>query len=174
MKRCPQCEFIYEDDQSLCDMDGILLVFDSQQLPKPKYESKSKWRSRVVTGLAAIVLATVLLMVFYVSPQSQIPSGTSFRPAAGDQPTSEVKTDSAVPKVEEKTTEKPPVTKSESPVKPRSEIVPKSSPKPSQSKARSQKSTSVVSNQTTVKKNDSKLGSLMKKTGKILKKPFRF
>ncbi len=28
MKRCPQCEFIYEDDQSLCDMDGVLLVFD--------------------------------------------------------------------------------------------------------------------------------------------------
>ena len=33
MKRCPQCEFIYEDDQSLCDMDGVLLVFDSRTLP---------------------------------------------------------------------------------------------------------------------------------------------
>ena len=33
MKRCPQCEFIYEDDQSLCDMDGVLLVFDSRNLP---------------------------------------------------------------------------------------------------------------------------------------------
>ena len=33
MKRCPQCEFIYEDDQSLCDMDGVLLVFDSRKLP---------------------------------------------------------------------------------------------------------------------------------------------
>ena len=26
MKLCPQCEFIYEDDQSLCDMDGRELV----------------------------------------------------------------------------------------------------------------------------------------------------
>ena len=33
MKRCPQCEFIYEDDQSLCDMDGVLLVLDSRTLP---------------------------------------------------------------------------------------------------------------------------------------------
>ena len=33
MKRCPQCEFIYEDEQSLCDMDGVLLVFDSRTLP---------------------------------------------------------------------------------------------------------------------------------------------
>ena len=33
MKKCPQCEFIYEDDQSLCDMDGVLLVFDTRTLP---------------------------------------------------------------------------------------------------------------------------------------------
>ncbi|MFN2517087.1 MAG: hypothetical protein ABR556_12840, partial [Pyrinomonadaceae bacterium] len=26
MKLCPQCEFIYEDEQSLCDMDGSVLV----------------------------------------------------------------------------------------------------------------------------------------------------
>jgi hypothetical protein len=31
MKLCPDCEFIYEDDQSFCDMDGKELVFD----PKP-------------------------------------------------------------------------------------------------------------------------------------------
>ena len=33
MKRCPKCEFIYEDDQSLCDMDGVLLVLDARKLP---------------------------------------------------------------------------------------------------------------------------------------------
>ena len=27
MKLCPQCDFIYEDDQSLCDMDGRELVY---------------------------------------------------------------------------------------------------------------------------------------------------
>lgn len=28
MKQCPQCEFLYEDDQSVCDMDGKELVYD--------------------------------------------------------------------------------------------------------------------------------------------------
>src|SRR5258706_13893275 len=28
MKLCPQCDFIYEDDQSVCDMDGKELVSD--------------------------------------------------------------------------------------------------------------------------------------------------
>jgi len=32
MKLCPQCEFIYEDDQSLCDMDGKELVYDRGRL----------------------------------------------------------------------------------------------------------------------------------------------
>lgn len=176
MKRCPQCEFVYEDDQSLCDMDGILLVFDSQKLPKPRYESKPKWRSRVVTGLAAVVLATVLLMVFYVTPNSQRSSGTNYRPAAvNHQPASDVKVDAPVPapKVEEKATEKAPVSRSESTTKPKSNLAPKASPKPVQPKASSKKSTSTVSTQSTAKKNESKLGSLMRKTGKILKKPFR-
>lgn len=30
MKLCPQCEFIYEDDQKFCDMDGQELVHDPQ------------------------------------------------------------------------------------------------------------------------------------------------
>ena len=33
MKLCPQCEFIYEDDQNTCDMDGKELVFDPAQSP---------------------------------------------------------------------------------------------------------------------------------------------
>ncbi len=32
MKLCPQCEFIYEDDQTLCDMDGKELVYDPRAL----------------------------------------------------------------------------------------------------------------------------------------------
>ena len=73
MKRCPQCEFIYEDDQSLCDMDGFLLVFDSQVLPKPKTPRKvsatPQWRSDVVTAMAALVLATVSLIWFITCRQ---------------------------------------------------------------------------------------------------------
>lgn len=28
MKRCPECEFVYEDEQHTCDMDGAELIFD--------------------------------------------------------------------------------------------------------------------------------------------------
>src|SRR6476661_4701235 len=67
MKRCPQCECIYEDDQTLCDMDGILLVFDSQNLPKPRSTRKSHRRSRMVPLVAMLLLTTVLSLVYYVS-----------------------------------------------------------------------------------------------------------
>ena len=74
MKRCPQCEFIYEDDQSLCDMDGVLLVFDSRTLPNlhalttvaPRVQPK---RNRAVPAFATVILALVLGMVYYVSTQ---------------------------------------------------------------------------------------------------------
>src|SRR3954470_2105220 len=82
MKRCPQCEFVYEDDQSLCDMDGILLVFDSQKLPKPNTPASSglpkpQARSRVYASLAALVLAMALYFAFNGSShQSQAISTT--------------------------------------------------------------------------------------------------
>ena len=38
MKRCPQCDFVYEDDQSFCDMDGRELFHAAQTLPLPPLE----------------------------------------------------------------------------------------------------------------------------------------
>ena len=38
MKRCPQCDFVYEDDQSFCDMDGSELFHAAQTLPLPPLE----------------------------------------------------------------------------------------------------------------------------------------
>ena len=35
MKLCPQCQFIYEDDQNLCDMDGNALVYDNRPVVFP-------------------------------------------------------------------------------------------------------------------------------------------
>ena len=55
MKRCPQCEFIYEDDQSHCDMDGTRLNHDTHALPKlqalttTSEADKSKARGRSVS-----------------------------------------------------------------------------------------------------------------------------
>lgn len=72
MKLCPQCEFIYEDEQSFCDMDGtglvhnaaadppisrltIPLVFDKD--PTPRHSSSISAAALVVIVLAGLVVA---------------------------------------------------------------------------------------------------------------------
>jgi outer membrane biosynthesis protein TonB len=182
MKRCPQCEFIYEDDQSLCDMDGILLVFDSQQLPKPN--TNPHWRTRVVPALAAFVLATVLYLVYYVSTHQQ-PPPSRYAPAptsstetvapskaasAGEKPTDEepapvvpeTKAKASVPEVKASPEEKTKNTKA-----PAAKVVKESKEKPKV------KSTEKSQSSIRPKPEDSKISSLLKKTGRMLKKPFK-
>lgn len=75
MKRCPNCEFIYEDEQSHCDMDGTKLTHDSRPLPRLQAlttstsdsSSDSRWKSRAVPVFASAMLAIVLGFVYYVS-----------------------------------------------------------------------------------------------------------
>jgi hypothetical protein len=91
MKLCPQCEFIYEDDQSFCDMDGKELAYDpgppafEENVPSRSPELRERaaipasltaglpasqptgWQSRssAVAALAAIILAALLFVVYY-------------------------------------------------------------------------------------------------------------
>jgi len=91
MKLCPQCEFIYEDDQTLCDMDGGELVYDpglpaseetvlsnsaeihdTLEIPATvplalPVSQPAGWhfRRKAVAALAAIVLVALLFVVFY-------------------------------------------------------------------------------------------------------------
>ena len=186
MKRCPQCEFIYEDDQSLCDMDGILLVFDSTKLPKPKSSSTSRfgshWRNRIVPTVATLVLATVLSLVYYVATHQQPASHARYTPAgvveAQILPTHDTSVDSTAASTTEseksavgsepKPREKPDKeTKINSSPLPTSKVVKEPTEKP-KSKS-TQKTPSPQPEQ-----QDSKIGSLIKKTGRILKKPFKF
>ena len=190
MKRCPQCEFIYEDDQSLCDMDGFLLVFDSQVLPKPKTPRKgsatTQWKSRVVTAMAALILATVLVLVYYVSTNQQPEAGTY--PATvvtGTQPSSNAS----------KSTSDSPVNDAQPAANTIETNTPVSAPTPADTSTKSNKvktvpvagakdskestlkpkakSTQKTQSATQAQNSDSKIGSLLKKTGKILKKPFK-
>ena len=168
MKRCPQCEFIYEDDQSLCDMDGVLLVFDSRKLPNLHALAtvpavpKTHRRNRAVPAFATLVLALVLGMVYYVSmrqpnytPPSQ-PSALSIAPVAiptpEPQPTAEPAPVIEEPKpVISKQPVNRPATKTKTASQPQTQIQRTAEPK----------------------KEDSKVNSILKKTGRILKKPFK-
>src|SRR6185503_8780423 len=100
MKLCPQCEFIYEDDQGFCDMDGKELVNDSGPLAfagiplSPPHQSQQHAvtgvslvatrrpvpselmprgrasRSFAVAAVVGLVLIAVLLSVYYAKVKS--------------------------------------------------------------------------------------------------------
>jgi len=172
MKRCPKCEFIYEDDQSLCDMDGVLLVLDSRKLPNlhalqtvPALKTSTK-RNRAVPAFATLILALVLGMVYYVSTQRQamedslIPPQpiwvSMWNPVPRVNPASEAPLSAVEPKPE---STKPTVAVASIPV-PAKKATAKPAPLPAKAKPEE-------------KKDDSKVGNLLKKTGRILKKPFK-
>jgi len=162
MKRCPKCEFIYEDDQSLCDMDGALLVLDSRTLPTTKTAQK---RNRAVPAFATLILALVLGLVYYVSVQRRAAQNSYTPPppssaAAPSNPTPESQPLAAEePKPEPA---KPTAAAAAAPA-PVKKAATKPAPVPTPAKSKPEE-----------KKDDSKVNSILKKTGRILKKPFKF
>ena len=179
MKRCPQCEFIYEDDQSLCDMDGVLLVFDSRTLPNlhalatvsAPMPDRAQRRSRMVPAFATLILMLLIASVYYVTAvrttanklvPADIPTAQAEAPVAVPEPTPQ---SNAVEAVEAPTPE-PPVEGV------KRETHPTTAPKPAA--AAPAKRTVTEPAKPEPKKEDSKVGSILKKTGRILKKPFKF
>ena len=162
MKRCPQCEFIYEDDQSLCDMDGVLLVLDSRTLPNlhalATVPAKvPQRRNRAVPAFATLVLALVLGMVYYVSSQRN-PAPNTYSPAGATSISNAAPVSNPTPE-------------------PQPSESPKEEAKPAPAKRPVVKATALTPRTRTSpkpKKDESKVGSLLKKTGRILKKPFKF
>ena len=182
MKRCPKCEFIYEDDQSLCDMDGVLLVLDSRKLPNhealqtvPATKTAPK-RNRAVPAFATLILALVLGLVYYVSvhrkatqnsytPPAPSAASTTTNPVPAEvtvNPTPEAQPPAAEePKPEPaRPTERTAAAAAPAPVK---KVAAKPAPAPAPAKPKVEE-----------KKDESKVGSILKKTGRILKKPFKF
>jgi type IV secretory pathway VirB10-like protein len=173
MKKCPQCEFIYEDDQTLCDMDGALLVYDSRALPNlhalTTLPEKTLRRNRAVPAFATLTLALVLGLVYYVSTQRTTHT-------ADIPPLPPVVTESAAPPPPPVEVEDAAATEADKTNEPRKEESKPAATKPSSSKKPAVKSDSSSQSKTSTenKKDDSKVGSILKKTGKILKKPFKF
>jgi hypothetical protein len=177
MKRCPKCEFIYEDDQSLCDMDGVLLVLDSRKLPNhealqtvPATKTAPK-RNRAVPAFATVILALVLGLVYYVSVHRKATqnSYTPPAPSAASTTTNPVPAEVNVnpapeaqpPAVEERKPEPAKPTAAAAAPEPVKKLAAKPAPTPAKAKVEE-------------KKDESKVSSILKKTGRILKKPFKF
>jgi predicted secreted protein len=181
MKRCPKCEFIYEDDQSLCDMDGVLLVLDSRKLPNhealqtvPAVKTAPK-RNRAVPAFATVILALVLGLVYYVSVHRKATqnSYTPPAPSAASTTTNPVPAEVTVnptPEAQPPASEEPkpeparstaPTAASATAPAPVKKVAAKPAPTPAKPKIEE-------------KKDESKINSILKKTGRILKKPFKF
>ncbi len=188
MKRCSQCDFVYEDDQDHCDMDGRELVHDPRPLPLPENAApplagppaKLRWRKYAVLPVAGIILGVILFSVYYVSTHRAAPQNTnhsSVPVTAGPQsapalvlaapvaPPTPTPNPSPVPKVKATNRAAPKTTNSSAPVlRPTPRPFPSPTPKPVETKIKPERANN---------KKESKLGSILKKTGRMLKKPFK-
>jgi len=190
MKRCPRCEFIYEDDQSLCDMDGALLVFDARTLPNVHalatvdvpLAPKAHWRHRTFPAMAALILATVLSLVYFVSTQRTSPAAVPPLPISGASITTPLNNSVTTPPDTNQTAPAPenrpevnavPIAaKEETKAEPAAKT---NTPTPAAAKKAVAKTPPIALKPAEQpKKEDSKVGSILKKTGRILKKPFKF
>lgn len=70
MQRCPECEFVYEDDERFCDMDGTALVHEALSLPLPPLAEVTgepqtaaatrSWRNFAIPAIGGVFLAALL------------------------------------------------------------------------------------------------------------------
>ncbi|SRR6266536_679407 len=193
MKRCPECDFIYENDQRHCDMDGRELSFEPRTLPiaggialRPAAGLvKSQRRRFAVRVAAAVILGAVLFVAFY---------GFMHRTPAQDITYSSAKVIASSPAAPNLVAAPPPavLTEQVSP-SPSPLSSPTQTPHASAKHLRADDVTAptrpitapfrtptsqpqeIKSDPNKVNPNkESKVGSFLKKTGRLLKKPFKF
>jgi hypothetical protein len=225
MKLCPQCDFIYEDDQRLCDMDGADLVFDATPFPlakngAPNSAVMSSANSRAWRYAATVVVGVVLGAVLFLvsshpaSPQSSNEVANITPEQVVKDSTLAATDDSGAPPILDLAQPVPLTPSIDAPPAPAAAISGNSSPE-SQSPGPFQstqlpelsESTAGENGRTSAaalspsparlpapkreerkrkparagdkpkadhQKKDSSIGSFLKKTGRILKKPFKF
>lgn len=184
MKRCSECDFIYEDEQNRCDMDGHELVFEPtlQSLPVNETTTRpSKSRARRLTfAVAVAMLVGVLLSVGYSGlTREDVPQTTKAPPAKVNRAPQSVPIQNPVivtPPTRE--TASPTPSPSHSPRLEKTRVRPGTgSPlakaEPRADSAAPVREASRTGSPKSNHKKDSGIGGFLRKTGKILKKPFK-
>jgi hypothetical protein len=69
MKRCPECQFLYENEALQCDMDGTPLRY-TVALPNLPGLTKSIWDKWTIGLLGAVILITVLVIMYRATPRA--------------------------------------------------------------------------------------------------------
>jgi hypothetical protein len=98
MQRCPQCEFVYEDDERFCDMDGSALVHEALSLPLPPLAEVTgeaetaaaprSWRNFAIPAIGGVLLAALLFTSYQAATQSWFRHDVN-RSVASAQPASQ-------------------------------------------------------------------------------------
>ena len=184
MKRCSQCEFIYEDDQHLCDMDGHELVYEPTiqhaQVSAAKAATEpsarpynSRVRHQALAAAVAVFIAIILSVGYsgftreYAPQNTKAPSANIIRPpqsAPEQSPTPAVTPAPAPAPSNSPQSDKTGVTGK--PVAPLARSTPRF---PSTATRRD----TVSSQPAKANHKESKIGGFLKKTGRMLKKPFQ-
>ena len=92
MKRCPECDFLYEDAQECCDMDGTRLRYTTflPPLARPQtFEPNSRqfvWGGFTIPLLALVVIGSVVLTLYRATKLSSS-SVANNQPATTNQNT---------------------------------------------------------------------------------------
>jgi hypothetical protein len=221
MKRCSQCEFIYEDDQSVCDMDGGALIVDNAFTAVSVIEKSapitraSSLRGIALPASAGLLLALLFSVGFFASadavqPGSEAPAAqlnpaqnlssqvsgrlslaiASVSSASSESPVSETSDDQTIksPEVVNDVTKRANIGRDALSVSRAVPPLPRVRPLPrlpaAKALPRETANINVVrtapatqrkaTEQAHPTKPDSKVGGFLKKTGRLLSKPFKF
>ncbi|CAN5785162.1 hypothetical protein BH18ACI4_BH18ACI4_21130 [soil metagenome] len=185
MKRCSQCDFIYEDEQRLCDMDGHELVSEPTLQPlqvsatnpptkPPVRPAKPARRGLVLIAAVAVLLGTLLSVGYSGFTREHVPQNIkapstrvihALQSAPNHIPATHLPSTAPSPSHPPRLEKKKVRHANASPVvrpTPRSDSIASSweSIRPQPTKASHKK--------------ESRIAGFFKKTGKILKRPFKF
>ena len=71
MKQCPECNELFDDQKAFCDMDGSLLVDQTDSLRAalaqanvPSSANSSAWVTGAIGGLIGVIICVLLYMLF--------------------------------------------------------------------------------------------------------------
>ena len=187
MKRCPQCDFIYENDQNFCDIDGNELVYEPSiyepsPLPLPENTvaqradppAKSRWRSLALLPIAGVICGAVPFLVYYgltprTAPQNINHSSgeVTADPQSGPSPALAAPAATATPAIPSPV--RSPVTNVSATDSAPPLVEPSPAPSPSPVASQEEKRPKP---ERVIRKKESKIGSVLKKAGRILKNPF--
>lgn len=200
MKRCPQCEFIYENEQGLCDMDGRELVYDQTALLVPENVSLlvrssrsgrgARWKPRrmqraaLPTGVFALGASLFFVNqaltrqtpptphdAARISQVARAPAEVAALPTPAPNPSTAPRdeTDDASAAPSHSNAQTPTTgarANGRAPARP--------APTNARTAATLQREELKSKPETESAKKGSKLGSILRKTGRVLKKPFGF